>query len=94
MKEYRLTGWPDLDASYERMAYRRMLCDMSQRYVTLTRLVTVSGLGKGEVGRFVALLESRGVVTQRDGLPLPSVLSTLRPLAWLRRALAPAHIGR
>ena len=94
MKEYRLTGWPDLHSNFERTPYRRMLCDMSQRFVSTQRLATVSGLGRGEVARFLSLLSERGLLVTRDAVPVPSILKSLRSFEWLRRAVAPARASR
>lgn len=79
MQEYRLTAWPDLDAPFQRMAYRRMLNDMSQRHVSLARLAAVSRLPREEVDRFVQMLEARGQVERRDGGRFRGAF------AWLRR---------
>ncbi|MFT3955190.1 MAG: hypothetical protein QM722_12600 [Piscinibacter sp.] len=87
MKEYRLSAWPELSASYERTAYRRMLSDMSQRYVTLAQLRMRSGLARHEVVEFISLLADRGLVLERDAVRLPLPIS-LAPLGhWLRRTL-------
>lgn len=87
MKEYRLSAWPELGASYERMAYRRMLSDMSQRHVTLAQLRSRSGLPRHEVTEFLALLAYRGLITEREAARLPLPIS-LAPLGlWLRRTL-------
>lgn len=89
MKEYRLAAWPDLDAFHERIAYRRMLSEMSQRHVSLAQLVARSGLSRQEVGRFLEALEARGLVTQREALARDYLFGSLRPIgAWLRRALS------
>lgn len=84
MKEYRLAAWPDLEAFHERIAYRRMLSDMSQRHVPLAQLVSCSGLSRQEVHRFLAQLESRGLVIQREAKVPAELFSPLR--SWLRRA--------
>lgn len=89
MKEYRLAAWPDLPAPYHRTAYRRMLSDMSQRYVSLARLVASSGLARGEVRGFIQMLESHGLLSEREGATPDSLFGSLRPLGWIRRALAP-----
>lgn len=87
MKEYRLSAWPELGASYERTAYRRMLSDMSQRHVTLAQLRARSGLPRHEVLEFINLLADRGLIVQRDAVRLPLPIS-LAPLGhWLRRTL-------
>ena len=89
MKEYRLSAWPDLDVTHERMAYRRMLSDMSQRHVTLAQLRTRSGLPRHEVVEFIAMLAERGLVVERDAVRMALPIS-LAPLAhWLRRTLRP-----
>lgn len=87
MKEYRLSAWPDLDLPHQRMAYRRMLSDMSQRHVSLAQLRARSGLPRREVLEFLALLSQRGLVAERDAVRLPLPVS-LAPLGdWLRRTL-------
>ena len=43
MKEYRLAAWPQLRPPFDKIAYRRMLSDMSHRYMTLAQLVGDSG---------------------------------------------------
>ena len=93
MKEYRLTGWPDLDASHERIAYRRMLSDMSQRHVTLAQLITTSGLARHAVAEFLALLALRGSLVERESGKATSRFGSLRALAWLRRIRAPLPHG-
>ena len=87
MKEYRLSAWPDLDAVHERMAYRRMLSDMSQRHVTLSQLRVRSGLPRQEVNEFIAMLAERGLVVERDAVRMfmPVLLAPLGD--WLRRTL-------
>lgn len=91
MKEYRLAAWPDLDALHDRIAYRRMLSDMSQRYVSRAQLAACSGLSRNEVGRFLSLLESRGLIAQRESGHEP-MFGSLRPFgAWLRRAIGPSQ---
>lgn len=88
MKEYRLAAWPDLDTFHERIAYRRMLSDMSQRFVSPPQLVASSGLSRQEVSRFLALLDERGLVMQRERHSSELLFGSLRPLgAWLRRAI-------
>lgn len=86
MKEYRLAAWPDLDAFHNRIAYRRMLSDMSQRHVSLAQLAARSGLPRQDVTRFLEQLEARGLVTQREGGGATEQF--FHPLrSWLRRAL-------
>jgi Sulfolobus plasmid regulatory protein len=91
MKEYRLAAWPQLHAPFDRIAYRRMLSDMSHRHVTLAQLAEASGIRRQEVRSFLDMLESRGLIAQRDAAAPDSLFGSLRPLGgWLRKALAAA----
>ena len=91
MKEYRLAAWPQLRAPFDRIAYRRMLSDMSHRHVTLAQLSAASGIRRQEVRQFIEMLDARGMIAQRDVSVPDSLFGSLRPLGdWLRRALATA----
>lgn len=93
MKEYRLAAWPQLRAPFDRIAYRRMLSDMSHRHMSLAQLVECSGVKRQEVRNFLEMLESRGLISQRNGTAPDSLFGSLRPLGgWLRRALTPSHV--
>ena len=95
MKEYRLTAWPHLHAPFDRIAHRRMLTDMSHRHVSMAQLVSTSGMRRHEVREFLFMLESRGLVTQRDASIARSLPGPPRPLGgWLRRAFASADAER
>lgn len=88
MKQYKLTAWPDLPAPYHRTAYRRMLCDMSHRFVSVQHLVSVSGIGRQEVRAFLTMLDERGLLSEREQREADSIFDTLRPLGgWIYRAL-------
>ncbi len=95
MKHYKLNAWPELPAPYHRTAYRRMLCDMSHRFVSFQHLVNASGLNRHEVRQFVELLDANGLLIER-GQPEPdSIFDSLKPLgAWLVTALTTEIGGR
>lgn len=94
MKEYRLAAWPELNAPFDRTAFRRMLSEMSQRHMSLTQLVGASGVRRQEVRQFIEMLDARGMVSERDSLVPDSLFGSLRPLGgWLRRALS-SHTSR
>ena len=96
MKEHRLAAWPDLGPQHRRTAYRRLLSDMSQRFLGLRELCERSGLPRHEVRSFLELLAERGLLITRDA-PRPGRLLTMRPLRdWLRRTLvlSPRRTGR
>lgn len=95
MKEYRLTAWPDLSPPFHRIAYRRMVSDMSQRYMTVAQLAESSGLKRLEVQTFVGMLEAKGLVRERECMTPQAQFWSLRPLGgWLRRAISPSQSSR
>ena len=88
MKLFKLTAWPELQAPYHRTAYRRMLCDMSHRFVSLQHLVSVSGLGKFEVRQFIDMLDGNGLICERQDREPDSIFDSLKPIgAWIFNAL-------
>lgn len=95
MKEYKLSGWPELPAAYQRTAYQRMLHQMSQGFVPLPQLVRTSGLGREAVRQFLAQLDSRGVLEcrPREGVS-PTLSRAGLTLDWLRRTLGGSPLRR
>jgi hypothetical protein len=95
MKEYRLTGWPELAPPFHRTAYRRILSDMSHRFVTLPQLADTSGLRRQDVRSFVEMLDARGLLVERESVVSDSLFGSLGPLGgWLRRAISSPPQGR
>ena len=90
MKEYRLAAWPQLRAPFDRIAHRRILSNMSHRYVSLAQMVDDSGLRRHDVRQFVEMLVTQGMVDAREMTDVPdSLFGSLRPLGgWIRRALS------
>ena len=86
MKEYRLLAWPELPAEFKRTAHRRVLSDMSLRYMSIAQLCDVSGLKKGDLKNLLQMLEARGVLDERDATAPDSFLDSIGRLSWLRRA--------
>jgi hypothetical protein len=85
MKQYKLAAWPELPATYHRTVYRRMLSDMSHRYMSLSALVLSSGATKVEVRQFLLSLEELGVLVDRESESDSFYDTTLRPVGdWLR----------
>ncbi|HEX4234606.1 MAG TPA: hypothetical protein VH041_09865 [Caldimonas sp.] len=71
------------------------MSEMSQRYVSVAKLVEVSGLKKGELRAFIEMLDGRAVLADRDTTAPDSFLDSIRPLGgWLRRAIGPSHVRR
>lgn len=88
MKHYKLSSWPELPAVYRRIAYRRMLHQMSQRPTTVPQLMSLSGLPRTTVHDFLQLLEQRGLVQVTDQEGVTSSQGLMRSLVWFKRALA------
>jgi hypothetical protein len=95
-KEYRLASWPELSPAQHRTAYRRMLSEMSQRYVSLGQLVDSSGLKRPEVKHFLETLEASGKLLARDAsASKTSRWAALRGMgAWFRRTPTTAEQRR
>ncbi len=88
MKEYKLASWPELSATYHRTVYRRMLSDMSHRYMSVAQLVQSCGGSRVEVRAFVQMLNQNGLLLQREGEP-DSFFDSLRPISdWFWRTLS------
>lgn len=88
MKEYRLRSWPELAAPFTGTAYRRMLSDMSHRYMSMAQLMTSGGVRRQEVRQFLDSLHSRGLLTERELFVSDTLLDSVRPLGdWIRRKL-------
>jgi hypothetical protein len=89
MKEFRLAAWPpQLRPPFDRIAYRRMLSDMSHRYVSLQRLVEASGARRQEVRQFLEMLASENLLIERKVSEPESLFGSLRQFAWFRRGFA------
>jgi hypothetical protein len=95
MKEYRLIAWPDLAVPHERIAFRRLLSDMSHRYVSIAQMAASSGLRRPAVRDFVEQLAARGLITERDASNDDSLFGSLRPLGeWMRRQFDGSAVRR
>ncbi len=85
MKEYKLAAWPELPPTFHRTVYRRMLSDMSHRYMSVSALIDSSGATKVEVRQFLQALDELGVLADREGESDSFYDTTLRPVGdWLR----------
>jgi hypothetical protein len=94
MKTYRLAAWPQLRPPFDKIAYRRMLSDMSHRHVSVAQLVDTSGLRRSEVRQFLDMLGTAQLLSEREGAEPDSLFGSLRPLGgWLRRAFVDARHG-
>ncbi len=83
MKEYKLSAWPDLPSSFDRTSYRRMLSDMSHRFMSVQQLMAASGATRMEVRLFLQSLADRGLLTEREAEATRASAFGM----WLRRTL-------
>ena len=79
MKEHKLMAWPELPAEFRRTAYRRMVSELSQRYVTEHHLQKCSGVSASEVHRLLSHLHASELLDSRDAL---SEEPKRRRLSW------------
>ncbi len=94
MKSFRLFSWPELPAAYHHTSYRRMLSDMSHRYVTTAQLMSSSGAKRVQVRGFLDMLDRRGLLREREA-DADSFFDSLRPLGnWLRRTVTGSNAPR
>ena len=94
MKEYKLAAWPDLPSAFHRTTYRRMLSDMSHRYMSVTALVLSSGGSKTDVRLFLQMLDEKGLLLEQEG-EQDSFLDSLRPVGdWFRRTIFGADLPK
>jgi hypothetical protein len=85
MKQYKLAAWPEVPAQYHRTVYRRMLSDMSHRYMSVSALMLSSGANKVEVRQFLQSLDTMGVLVDREDDSDSFFDTTIRPVGdWLR----------
>jgi hypothetical protein len=94
MKEYKLAAWPELSAPFHRTVYRRMLSDMSHRYMTPTALVVSSGATRAETRQFLQMLDEKGLLIERE-CESDSFFDSLRPVGdWVRRTIFGADLPK
>lgn len=79
---YRLAAWPELPAAYQRVAYHRMLHQMSHQPASLGQLVRTSGLQRSAVRHFLDTLAQMAVLIVGEPASTPNLVS------WLRHKVA------
>src|SRR5262245_35105432 len=84
MKHYKLSGWPELPRQYQRTPYRRILSDMSQRFMTLAQLRQTSGLNSQRVSAFLSELSGHGVLIERGEAEPDTIFGLRQPLMGRR----------
>jgi hypothetical protein len=66
MKQYKLTAWPDLPPRYRNTAMRRVVSELTQRFVTPRDLARKSGASTREIEELLSKLTKDGVVMSRE----------------------------
>jgi hypothetical protein len=87
MKEYRLTAWTEARAPFNSAPYRRILSDLSHRYLSAQQMATNSGIRRQEIAQFLNTLERRGLLLERELFAQPSEDQPLSPLTALWRKI-------
>jgi len=66
MKQYKLTAWPELPARFQKTTMRRVLSELSQRFVSTRDLARSSGASAREVEDLISKLMHDGILMTRD----------------------------
>ena len=65
MKQYKLTAWPELPPRFQKTTMRRVVSELSQRFVSVRDLARSSGASPREIEQLVAKLEKDGILMAR-----------------------------
>ena len=66
MKQYKLTAWPDLSPRFQKTTMRRVVSELSQRFVSVRDLARSSGAPSREVEELISKLAKDGMLMTRD----------------------------
>jgi hypothetical protein len=66
MKQYKLTAWPELPSRFQNTAMRRIVSELSQRFVSARDLARSSGASPREVEELIARLAKNNMLMVRD----------------------------
>jgi len=65
MKQYKLTAWPDLTPRFHTTAMRRVVSELSQRFVSVRDLSRSSGASARDIEELISKLEQDGMLMSR-----------------------------
>ena len=65
MKQYKLTAWPDLPARFQKTTMRRVVSELSQRFVSVRDLARSSGASSRDVEELLFTLDKAGMLMSR-----------------------------
>jgi len=77
MKQYKLTAWPDLSPRFQKTTMRRVVSELSQRFVSVRDLARSSGAHTRDIEDLIAALSKDGQLMSR-----PTPQSVGQPGAW------------
>jgi tRNA G26 N,N-dimethylase Trm1 len=77
MKQYKLTAWPELSPRFQKTTMRRVVSELSQRFVSTRDLARSSGASTREIEELIAKLTKDGMLMTRDA---PQSVNT--PTSW------------
>jgi len=79
MKQYKLTAWPDLPPRFQKTTMRRVVSELSQRFVSVRDLSRSSGAAARDIEELISTLEKDGMLMTRT-----APQSVNQPGAWLQ----------
>ena len=79
MKQYKLTGWPELSPRFQKTTMRRVVSELSQRFVSTRDLARSSGASPREVEELIAKLNKDEMLMTRDA---PQTVNSSSWLEW------------
>jgi hypothetical protein len=65
MKQYKLTAWPELPPRFQKTTMRRVVSELSQRFVSVRDLARSSGASARDIEDLIAKLEKDGMLMLR-----------------------------
>jgi len=65
MKQYKLTAWPELSPRFQNTTMRRVVSELSQRFVSVRDVARSSGASARDVEELLAKLEKDGMLMTR-----------------------------
>jgi hypothetical protein len=77
MKQYKLTAWPDLAPRFQKTTMRRVVSELSQRFVSTRDLARSSGATSRDVEELIAKLDKDGMLMTRE-----APRSASQSIAW------------
>jgi len=66
MKQYKLTAWPELSPRFQNTAMRRVVSELTQRFVSARDLARSSGASTRDVEELIARLTKAGILMSRE----------------------------